>query len=57
MAEKQKVLDSGELIIKSEEDIYFLAPHKEATPLLIDEQDGELLFNEAVTIQEVRVDG
>lgn len=50
MAEKQKVLESGELIIKTDEGIYFLAPHKGATPLLIDEQEGESLFNKAVTV-------
>ncbi|WP_263708020.1 hypothetical protein [Shouchella tritolerans] len=50
MAEKQKLLDSGELIIKTDEGIYFLAPHKGATPLLIDAEEGELLFSKATTV-------
>ncbi|XOQ12594.1 MAG: hypothetical protein ACFWTY_01085 [Shouchella clausii] len=50
MAENQKLLDSGELLIRTDEGIYFLAPHKGATPLLIDEQEGESLFNKATTV-------
>lgn len=50
MAENQKLLDSGELLIRTDEGIYFLAPHKGATPLLIDAEEGELLFSKVTSM-------
>ena len=43
--EIKKVLDNGEVVIKTEEGIYFHALSEDSLPLLIDKEEGEKLFN------------
>lgn len=43
--EERKVLRSGEVVIKTEEGIYFLAMNEKSIPLLIDEEEGKKLMS------------
>ena len=40
MGELRKVLSNGELVIKTDEGIYFHALNEDSMPLLIDEEEG-----------------
>jgi hypothetical protein len=44
--EQRKVLSNGELVIKTDEGIYFHALSEDSMPLLIDKEEGERLINE-----------
>jgi hypothetical protein len=44
--EQRKVLSNGELVIKTDEGIYFHALSVDSMPLLIDKEEGERLINE-----------
>lgn len=41
----KKTLSSGEIIIKTEDGIYFMAPREDSIPLLISREEGERLWN------------
>lgn len=42
--EQRKFFDNGEMIIKTEEGVFFHAHSENSIPILIDKEDGEKLF-------------
>ena len=50
--EQKRILSTGEVVIKTDEGIYFHAQSEIATPILIDKEEGERLFNQT---KEMRV--
>lgn len=43
--EKTKLLENGEVVIRTGDGVYFLASSPNAMPLLIDKEEGEKLMN------------
>lgn len=51
--EQRRVFSNGEVVIKTEEGVYFHAGFEGAIPILIDKEDGEKLFN---LVEEIEID-
>ncbi len=47
MLEQKRFLPNGEMIIKTEEGIYFHSISETSMPILIDKEEGELLFGQS----------
>lgn len=43
--EQRRIFSNGEVVIKTEEGVFFHAHSESAMPILIDKEDGEKLFN------------
>lgn len=57
MSEKRIRIANGDILIRTEEGIYFLSVSGTSLPILIDEEEGEKLLFDRVEQQQSEIDG